>query len=874
MDAELWRRVERVLDGALDLPPAERRDYVARACGGEPGLAAEVERLLRADELAGDFLEAPVEARADRLMAALRGTGKTGEPEERVGPYRLVRELGRGGMGTVYLAERADGQFEQQVALKVIGRAVVTPALLRRFAAERQILARLRHPGIAHLLDGGLSDGGLTYFALEHVEGGVPVTDYCRDHTLGLEARLDLFEQICRAAQYAHHNLVVHRDLKPSNVLVTPGGEVKLVDFGIAKLLGDEGDDGDATRTLGDEPRPMTPRYAAPEVILGRPITTAADVYSLGVLLYELLAGEVPWAPRGGSLPELQRAVLEREPEPPSRTLLARDPRLARRLRGDLDAITLTALAREPERRYPSVEALLDDLNRHRQGRPIAARAAGPLDRGLRFARRHRLAVTAAALVALSLGLGMAGTLWQARAALAEARRAEEVKRFLIDLFEVADPDATGGETLTARELLERGANRLDSELAQQPAMRAEMFQVVGELHRRLGDYETARNLLERCLEIRRAAGPRHPEVGEALLSLADVHHTMGDFELAETRYLEALPLLKEGHRLRLRAESYLARLRFDQGRYDLAEPVLRDVLECQRRALGHDDPDTLDSLNALARLLDARGDPAAAGALFLEVAELRRRRFGDFHSSVTEALGNAAMIHHRLGEAAEAEALYRQIVDIDRRLRPGHPHLAMDLNNLANVLSGTGRLVEAEALAREALGIAETAYGRDRAPTAIFLATLGRTLQRRGLLDEAESLSRRALAVAEASFPAGHEHVAFARMSLAHVLAERGLADEAESLFRQALEVLRQRLPPHDRRTAGGLLGLGRLLRASGRAAEAEPLLSQAHGALAAGRPDPRAAEAARELAACLEALGRADEAAGLRLPAGAEIP
>jgi serine/threonine-protein kinase len=888
MTPERWRRLERVIDAALDLAPAERPAFVAGACAGDGGLRAEVERFLAAEAAAGGFLEAPLAEHADRLLAALRAEEASWDAlatgGRRVGPYRVVRELGRGGMGAVFLAERADGQFEQRVALKLIRRNRVSDQVVRRFLAERRILARLQHPGIARLLDGGVTADGLPYFALEYVEGGVALTDFCAARRSSVEERLGLFIEVCAAVQYAHRNLVVHRDLKPGNVLVAPDGRVRLVDFGIAKLLGGDGDggSGDATATAWG-PRPMTPPYAAPEQVLGGPITTATDVYALGVLLYELLTGRLPLRPKSPALIDLQRAVLEDEPERPSKAVLqapagdgaaeadaggagrrageVERARLARRLRGDLDAVVLAALAKEPERRYPSVDALVDDLRRHLAGLPIAARRAGALDRAGRFVRRHQVGVGAAALVALSLAGGAAGTWWQAREALAAARRAEEVKSFLLGIFEVSDPDQARGETLTARELLDRGARRIEAELAGQPAVEAEMLAVVGEVYRRLGAFAAARPPLVRSLELRRAAlGPGHPLVGETLLRLADVDHTAGDLDRAEGEYLEALELLREGYgedgAETLRAESYLARLRYDRGDTDRAEAGLRRALDGQRRALGEDHPETVETVNALARVLFARGDLAGAEPLFRRVAEVRRRRHGDLHTSVSEALVNLASVRNLRGDFEAAEALYRQALAIDRRLLPGHPDLAVGLNNLAALLARRGRFAEAEGLAREALAIAEATFGRDQPQSAVYLHGLAKVLRLSGAHAEAAPLARRAVALAEAALGPGHPNAALARVSLARVLVHLGETAEAEELFRGALAVFRERLPEGDPRTADGLAGLGVLLAATGRPAEAAPLLRQALAA-ARGPDDPVAGEAAAALAKLTAAGG-----------------
>jgi serine/threonine protein kinase len=533
-----WAEVERLLDEALEVAPAERAAFLERTARASPALRAEVERLLRASARPPGFLDGAGQDYAAPLMNGEdEGPASSGA---RVGPYRILGEAGQGGMGTVFLAER-DEPYRQRVALKIArGALALDGHLLRRFGEERQILAGLQHPHIAQLLDGGVTEEGLPWLAMEYVQGE-PIDRYCAVRALGLEARLGIFLAVCDAVQFAHQHLVVHRDLKPSNILVTPEGQVKLLDFGIAKVLEvapDSAADREALTRTGV--RVLTPEYASPEQIRSEPVTVRSDVYSLGVLLYELLAGRRPYRLTGRTPLEVERAVLEQEPERPS--AVAGAPRLRRRLRGDLDTIVLTALRKEPARRYQSVDRLATDLRRYLEGRPVTARPDTWRYRAAKFARRHRLRLAAAALVMLSLVGGLAGTAWQARAASHEAAKQREVKDFLIGLFQVSDPEQSRGREINARELLERGTRRADSALARSPELQSELLHVLGVIHRELGLYGRADTLLERAVRLSRSVhGEQSADLAARLTDWASVLIRQSRLESADSALQSAL---------------------------------------------------------------------------------------------------------------------------------------------------------------------------------------------------------------------------------------------------------------------------------------------------------------------------------------------
>ena len=564
MNPERWQQVKQVFQAVAEVAPAERSSLLTEACAGDAALRREVEALLRADEQAADFIEESAYEVAAKALAEEEAESAAGR---QVGPYKLVRALGRGGMGAVYLAERDDAEYRKRVALKLIKRGMDTEAVLRRFRHERQILAQLEHPHIARLLDGGTTADGLPYFVMEYVEGQ-PITEYAEAHKLSVTERLKLFRAVCAAVAYAHQNLVIHRDLKPSNILVTTEGVPKLLDFGIAKLL--HIDPASQTEALtATELRVMTPEYASPEQVRGEAVTTLSDVYSLGIVLYELLTGQRPYRFPSRRPDEMARIICEQEPYKPSTAVndipesprsegedsttrpLARVSapgggdrgRLRRRLRGDLDNIVLMALRKETARRYASVEQLAEDLRRHMEGLPVKARRATFAYCAAKFTRRHRVSLVAAALVALALVVGIIATSWQARVARRERARAEshfnDVRQLANSfIFEVNDELERG--VTRARELLVRRAvEYLDSltEESEDASLLHELalaYRKVGDvqsqLHRpNVGDSSGARASYQKSVAILEQLHAAAPDDAPVALDLATGQHRLGD---------------------------------------------------------------------------------------------------------------------------------------------------------------------------------------------------------------------------------------------------------------------------------------------------------------------------------------------------------
>jgi tetratricopeptide (TPR) repeat protein len=826
-DPALFAAARARFEEIAELDPGERSAALTALAASDPALAAAVSGLLAADAEAGEEFLSGGAARLDpeAVGEALAEAGPRGAAAgDRVGPYRLRSLLGRGGMGEVWEAERADGQFEQIVALKLLKRGMDSEEVLRRFLRERQILARLEHPHIARLLDGGLAPDGRPYLVLEKVDGE-PIVDWCRTRGADLVTRVRLVIAVAEAVDLAHRNLVVHRDLKPSNLLVDVSGTVKLLDFGIAKILVSDGETGDATRV---EDRALTPAYAAPEQILGRPATTSTDVYSLGVVLYELLTGQLPHerstTSHLGLAQEVERETLTR----PSRVVAeAGDPRGARALAGDLDTIVVKALAREPERRYGSISAFADDLRRYLDGRPVRARPDSGLYRARKFVARHRLAVAAAALVAVALVAGLSIALWQARRAeqaaklaQAQASRAEQVRAFLVSIFEAADPARARGETVEARTLLDEGARRIDAELAAEPELHAELLELLAGLYRKLGELEQAKSLAERAFtEHRRLFGDESVQTARSEWTLGWVLANQGDFAPARERLEHAIAVLDR-----------------EEGPESLAAADAREPL-----------------MELLFGVEGARGA--------LPVIERRlatyRAVLGERDVRTALSLSDFGVVANELGRVEEAERAFRaSAATVDALLPANDPRVATPHSNLAGLLRESGRLPESEVEARQALAIRRKALGERHPETALSLGQLSRILVESGRPTEAEAAAREALAICE-----GRDlyTTAQVRSLLGTTLLSQGRGAAALAVFELAVVEHRALLPADHILYLSVQIQRARALEAVGRTAEAgaevRRLLPQlrAKGVEASGGP----LEAARDLAARLGVSG-----------------
>ncbi len=844
MRSEHWQRVESLFAGAARRPATDRSPYLDARCGADPELRSEVEELLRADRQAGSFIEQAVEMGATALSDDVTDL-RTGS---RVGSYRLVRRLGRGGMSSVYLAERADAQFRHRVAIKVVRRGMDTDDILRRFRAEQQILASLDHPNIARLHDGGTTDDGVPFFVMEYIDG-LPIDDYCARQQLTVRQRQRLLLPVLSAVHYAHRNLVVHRDLKPSNVLVTAGGVPKLLDFGIAKLLNPELSAGvlESTRDLDQL---MTPSYASPEQVNGGVITTASDVFSLGVLLYVVLTGRHPYR-RAGSLEEIERAICSERPERSG-------------LEGDLDSIVLMALRKEPARRYGSVEQLAEDVERYLAGHPVIARRDTVRYRAAKFVGRHRLGVLGAvAALAVTLGLLVALAVQSMRLSR-ERDRANQVSAMLKDMFEIADPGEVRGNTITVRELLDRGAEQLRA-FEDEPET-AILLDTLAPLYETLGLYGRSVPLRERSAHIYREGG-QSSEIADALTALGRARALRGDFAGAEPAFREALrihrEIYREDHPKLLVSLNNLGLILHDLGDYREAAPLYEEGLAVQLRIGNEEESKERYLAGNLALLYHDLGAYRRAEKLWREVLDGRLRALGIDDELTADARDHMGMVLHARGMLEEAEVQLRAALETRLRvLGERDRSIARSQTHLGRLLTDRGDLEPAGRLLREALERRLALMGEDHPEVAATREDLAAWHVARGERAEAELLYRRALAIYRASLPAEHPLAVDAMLALGRLLVERAEYEDAESLFREALDIRRRRLDADSWLLAEVENALGGCLAARGRLDEARRLLIGSEAPLIAelGHEHPRTQRALARIASTPPGVGARD--------------
>jgi len=819
MQPERWRQIDEILQSAIDCSPENRPSLLDSACGDDAELRREVESLLAHDKgdgftAAAGFSDA-VKVLEDRLAGQREG--------QRIGPYRVLREIGRGGMGTVYSAARADATFEKLVAIKIIRRGLDTDDILQRFQSERQILATLDHPNITRLLDGGTTEDGLPYFVMDYIEGR-PIDTYCDAHKLNIAERLELFLAVCSAVIYAHQNLVIHRDIKPGNVLVTKEGVPRLLDFGIAKLLAPEAQEKTLT-TL----HPFTPQYASPEQVRGEAITTSSDVYSLGVLLYLLLTGCGPYRGQMSSVAEIERSICEEEPDKPSLVVRTKDRQnLSRRLRGDLDNIVLMALRKEPQRRYASAEQLAGDIRHHLSDFPVLARPDTLRYRVSKFIQRHKSGVAAATLIFLTLLAGIATTLWQAHIARLEQAKAARINAFLQEM--VGYSAVSGGtpnhmaHDATVADMLDDAAQRVETDLGDQPEVKAEMLGTIGGTYVIQAKYDLARRYLQEAYDLDlRLYGLKSRQTAQVMHPLGSLAYMNGDYGTADSWFEKAIPIYRHHlHDADFEIRRFVALLsdaafvKRALGRLDLAEGLWQEALTYGPLLPAKYRAQSIAPKTFLAQLYTDRGEIEKADR-FASEASKDLRAFGRDRFSLAQSL--------------------------------------IDLGNIRRLRK---RFSEADALIQEGTSLYAQAQGSDHPNVAYGLTTLAMSRYDQGKYDLAEQDARRAQKIVEKS-PSGH-YYAGVYLALGRIVNKVGRFQEAESLLREALRVRKEQSPIQGTAVAMTQGGLGECLAVQKRYDEAEPLLLVSYATLeVVNVPDsPMLKDARAQLFALYVAWGR----------------
>ena len=878
MDSTRWQRVQDVFHGAADLQEPERLAYLEFECGADEQLKAEVLALLAEDALGASLLDHDVAVVAHQVLRD--GPGPPSSAAE-FGPYRLLEVLGEGGMGVVYLAERRD--LGSRVAVKILRDAWLSPARRERFRSEQRTLAQLNHPSIARLYDADTLRDGTPWFVMEYVEG-VPLNEYCRQHQCPIPERLKLFRAVCEAVQYAHQNAVIHRDLKPSNILVRADGAVRLLDFGIAKQL--ESLDGpvDQTRT---GLRLMTPAYASPEQIRGERVGVQTDVYSLGVVLYELLAGRLPRDLSTATPASAEKMLLEREPEKPS--LWARRPAPApgpkalspprpagKASWADLDVLCLTALHKDLQRRYSSVEALIRDVDHYLAGEPLEARRDSLSYRLGKFAGRHRGAVLAAVFaLAMVIGLTVFYTLRLRKArnaAQAEAARTQRIQRFMLDLFSGGDAAEGPADNLRVVSLLDRGvleARALDSD----PAVQAELYGTLGGLYEKLGKLDQADRLLRAALDRRKSiCGPDGPEVAKSLVAL-------GLLRADQARYQEAEQYVREGLAMSKRhlppLDPQVARATFalgtvleDRGDYHRAISVLEESVRIDS-ASGAPDQDRAASLSELANSYFYAGRLDLSEFLNKRVLAMHRRIYGDRHPLVADTLINLGAIEFERGRYAAAEKFDRQALEIDEAwYGKDHPETASALTILGRALVYQHRYAEAGEVLQRSLAIQQRVYGDVHQRVASALSDQGKVAEQEGKLNEAEADFTRMEDIYRKVYGNNHYLIGIAVSKLGTVSMDRRQYARAERLFRQAVQIFTQTLSPDHLNTGIARIKLGHALVFERRYREAEDKSLAGYEILVkqTSPPGEWLHDARSDLVAEFEALHQPEKAAKFR--------
>ena len=888
MTAKWWDEIQNIFEDALELPADQRASFVESQAGGDRKLIDEVMSLLQAYEGDTDILS------GNAFSILVPEASEVAEEGEIFGPYRILKKVGIGGMGTVYLAERADGSFDQQVAIKVVKKGMDSELVLERFKFERQVLAKLQHPNIARLLDGGVTTDGRPFFVMEYVVGET-ITAYADRLQLSIGDRLRLFTHVCKAIHHAHKNLVVHRDLKPSNILVNPDGVVKLLDFGIAKVL-DETEDPSLTRTGQNV---LTPAYASPEQLTSADITTSSDVYSLGVILYELLSGRRPFEVKR-SREELRQLVLSTDPDRPSTAILKTgaaeeldaDPlspetvsrsrgtkieKLKRQLSGDLDKICLMALRKEPERRYTSAEEFASDIKRHLDGLTVYAQPDSVSYRTQKFLARHKVGVGIAGAVFvgfLTLVAFYTNRVENERdIALDEQAKTNEVVKFVTGLFEYADPDNSRGEEITIQEILDEGAEQIRTDLNDRPEIQSTLKRVLGEVYYGIGNIDAADSLLNEALDQQNNQPNISPlELAQTQIALGIIRQDLGDLDVADSLFRESLKIrLDENGPLDAdvaESKSALGYLYETNGRYAAAESLYLEVLTANLAvANGAPDNRVAESYQFLAGLyrLSDRSDEAET---YLRAAlDVQNELFGGDHLEIAETKRHLAAVLRDSDRYVESDSLFKQVLEMrTRMLGPTHPEVGNTWNSYSTLLAKMGDDSGAIAANKKMMDILMVNTSGPSASLAAAYNNRAVLLRDSGDIEGAREHYRKSIEIQDAiGLDARHPNRAFPLIGISGLYEREGNYEAAIRIQRDVLALRREALTSAHRHTMDTASDLAANLTSTGEFDEAEALLTEAFKYFSAKRgiEDWRTQRTVSRLVTLYEQQGRADDAA-----------
>jgi serine/threonine-protein kinase len=782
MEKQRWQKIGQIVDGALEIEDkSSRTAYIKEKCKDDESLITEVYSFIHSieesDGLWEDLLNSNMVIADDMAgeMSQDSGVVNHSSPES-IGPYLVKKLLAKGGMGNIYLAERKDADFHKNVAIKIVRKEINSQVTIQRFIQERSILSSLNHPNIAQLLDGGITKDGRPYFVMEYIDG-VPITEFCNNNRCDLTERLSLFRKMCDAVQYAHTNFVVHRDLKPSNILVDKAGNLKILDFGIAKLTDGKLDEKSLIQTR-EGYRMLSLNYAAPEQITGEPVTTATDVYSLGLLLFELLTNERAYSLKNKNLLEAERIIRENDPTKPS--LVNRE--WNKLLQGDLDAITMKAIRKEAEQRYESARLLLDDIDAYLNDKPVTARHSTLYYKAGKFVRRNKINLSFAAVIAAILIIipsfyaSMINE--ERRIAESEAQKAEQISGFLVGLFEGADPFGNTEEfglDTNIGSMLELGEKRIDSELDNQPAVRAALNNTIGRVYFSLGEYDRAEELYSEALQIAEDEGIEK-ELPLYTYRLGHLYQQVGNIEAADSLLLRSIELF-------------------------------------ERSEEGFQSEEAVSALSTYGSFSwFNKGDTDTAEEYLIKSLEQRQIHFAENDSLLAPAYNDLANLYHSKGNFEEAENYYSQAVDLYVNLLDDNPKTAITMANFSMLLRDQGKLEQAKQYQESALSIVKNKEDQYKIDIALGNGNLSEINMRQGNHEVADSLGKTALSMLSEIFGDLHPYVARTKLVIGMNYFYTSEYDEAEKMFIEAKEEYEKVYPPEHSRLADPHLELGKL--------------------------------------------------------------